>query len=156
MKNVALVTCSGVPELTDDDRLLIPALRRRGVEAAPVVWDAPIDWTQFDRVILRSCWDYHLRTTDFLGWINELDRLCVPLQNSASLVRWNADKRYLRELQSSGARIPLTVWIDDEEEASVHGILESRGWDNAVVKPTVSASAHGLKRVFRGEPVVHV
>lgn len=53
-------------------------------------------------------------------------------------------------------RIPPTVWIDDEEEASVYSILESRGWDSAVVKPAVSASAHRLKRVFKSEPVVRV
>ena len=156
MKKVALVTCSALPELTDDDRLLIPTLRRRGVEATPVVWDAPVDWTLFDRVILRSCWDYHLRTTEFLEWIEELDRLSVPLQNSASLVRWNTDKRYLLELQSAGMRIPLTVWIDDHEDANVHAILDAQGWDSAVAKPTVSASAHLLKRVFKGEPVVRV
>ena len=156
MKKVALVTCSALPELTDDDRLLIPTLRRRGVEGMPVVWDAPVDWTLFDRVVLRSCWDYHLRTTEFLEWIEELDNLSVPLQNSASLVRWNTDKRYLLELQSAGVQIPLTVWVDDKEEASVHSILEALSWESAVVKPTVSASAHCLKRVFRGEPVVRV
>ena len=53
-------------------------------------------------------------------------------------------------------RIPPTVWIEVDEEASVHSILESRGWDSAVVKPTVSASAHRLKRVWKSEPVVRV
>lgn len=40
MKKVALVTFSGLPELTDDDRLLIPSLRQCSVEAVSVVWDA--------------------------------------------------------------------------------------------------------------------
>jgi len=156
VKQVALVTYSGCPELTDDDRLLVPSLRRRGVEAVPVVWDSPVDWARFDLIILRSCWDYHLRADEFIQWIGELERSCVPLRNSASLVRWNADKRYLRQLEHQGARIPQTVWIGNDEEADVNAILESQGWDSAVVKPTVSASAHRLKRVFKVEPVVRV
>ena len=66
MKQIALVSYAGCPELTDDDRLLLPALRRLGVEATCAVWDAPLDWSQFDQVILRSCWDYHLRANEFL------------------------------------------------------------------------------------------
>ena len=156
MRRIALVTYSACPQLTDDDRLLVPALRQYGANAVPVVWDSTVDWTQFDQVILRSCWDYHLRADEFLHWLGELERLRVPLHNSASLVRWNADKRYLRQLEAKGARIAPTVWIGEEEEASVHGILESQGWDSAVVKPVISASAHRLQRVCKGEPLVLV
>jgi glutathione synthase/RimK-type ligase-like ATP-grasp enzyme len=156
VKQIALVTYSGCSELTDDDRLLVTALQQCDVNAVPVVWDTPVDWARFDQIILRSCWDYHLRADEFLQWIGEIERLRVPLHNSASLVRWNADKTYLRQLQGAGGRIPETVWIGGEEEATVHGIMESQGWDSAVVKPTVSASAHRLTRVFKGDPVVRV
>lgn len=114
-----------------------PALRERGFEALPVAWDAPTDWAQFDQIIFRSCWDYHLRITEFLEWIRKLDSLAVSVQNSSNLVCWNADKRYLKQLQAAGAQIPPTVWIDEEKEASVHDIIDSRGWTSAVVKPTV-------------------
>jgi glutathione synthase/RimK-type ligase-like ATP-grasp enzyme len=156
MKQIALVSYAGCPELTDDDRLLLPALRQLGVEAKCVVWDAPADWTEFDQVILRSCWDYHLRAKEFLDWVSRLEQLAVPVQNSPCLVRWNADKRYLRQLEEAGASIPPTVWIEDREEVSVHEILAARGWESAVVKPTVSASAHNLRRVFKSEPVVRL
>ena len=156
MKKIALITSAAWSELTDDDRLLVPALRRCGLDAVPVVWDSAVKWDQFDHVILRSCWDYHLRAPAFLEWIGELERLGVPLHNSPGLVRWNADKTYLLQLEHAGARIPATVWIGDGEEANVQRILERQGWRSAVVKPTVSASAHGLKRIFLGDPVVRV
>jgi|SRR5215472_2699140 len=156
MKRIALATCAGWPELTDDDRLLIPALRQLEVEAVPVVWDAPVDWTQFDQVILRSCWDYHLRLNEFLDWIEALKKSNVQVQNSPALVHWNADKRYLRQLKVTGASIPPTVWIEDQEEVCVQEILHARGWDSGVLKPTVSASAHNLRRVFKDESVVRV
>ena len=77
-------------------------------------------------------------------------------ENRPRLLRWNADKRYLRQLEAAGASIPATVWIEDREEVSVHEILASRGWESAVVKPTVSASARNLRRIFKDEPVVRL
>src|SRR5215831_14933960 len=102
MKQIALVSYAACPELTDDDRLLIPAFAARGVTALPVVWDADINWRRFDRVVLRSCWDYHLRLSEFLTWLEQLERLGVRLSNSARLVRWNSNKNYLRELKARG------------------------------------------------------
>ncbi len=156
MKKIALVTYSGAPELSADDRLLLPELRKHGVEALPVAWDSAADWTRFDQIVLRSCWDYHLRLAEFREWLSELERLAVPLQNPSSLVRWNLDKRYLRELQEAGEQIPPTVWIDEADERDVGDILETQGWKSAVVKPTVSASAHSLKRVFKDDPAMSV
>ena len=81
MKQIALVSYAGCPDLTDDDRLLLPALRHLGVEATCAVWDAPVDWTQFDQVVLRSCWDYHLRHNEFLDWVGRIEQSFVLLQN---------------------------------------------------------------------------
>ena len=158
MRKIALVTYAGYPNLTDDDRLLVPALRRLNVEAMPVAWDAPVSWTEFDQVIIRSCWDYHLRPAEFLQWIEQLERSRVSLHNSPRLMRWNADKRYLRDLQETGVhketavRIPPTIWLESGEEADTRSVLKSNGWESAVVKPTIGASAHGLGRISAGEP----
>jgi glutathione synthase/RimK-type ligase-like ATP-grasp enzyme len=152
MKQIALVSYAACPQLTDDDRLLIPAFARRGVRAVPAVWDADISWSQFDRVVLRSCWDYHLRLSEFLKWIERLERLDIPLSNSARLVRWNADKSYLRELKARGVRIPPTFWIEAHEERDVATILRKMGWASAIAKPVVSASAHGLQQVSVDRP----
>ena len=54
MKQIALVSYAACPQLTDDDRLLIPAFARRGVRAVPAIWDTDINWSQFDCVVLRS------------------------------------------------------------------------------------------------------
>ena len=123
MKQIALVSYAGCPDLTDDDRLLLPALRHLGVEATCAVWDASVDWSQFDQVVLRSCWDYHLRSNEFLDWVGRIEQSFVPLQNFPTLIHWNVDKRYLRQLEAAGASIPPTVWIEDREEVNVQEIL---------------------------------
>ena len=156
MKRIALATCTAWPKLTDDDNLLIPALRQLNIEAVAAVWDEPANWAQYDQVVIRSCWDYHLRPGEFLGWIENLEASCISVQNIPSLIRWNVDKRYLRQLRAAGISIPPTVWIEDREEISAHEILEAEGWVSGVVKPTVSASAHNLRRVFKDEPLFQV
>jgi hypothetical protein len=152
MKQIALVSYAAFPDLTDDDRLLIPAFARRGVSAVPVSWDADINWRQFDRVVLRSCWDYHLRLDEFLSWLDRLEHLNVRLSNSASLIRWNVDKTYLKELNARGVRIPPTFWIEAHQEGDVARILRTEGWRSVIAKPIVSASAHGLERVYVERP----
>ena len=148
MKPIALASYAECPELTDDDRLLIPAFARRGVRAVPVSWDADTDWHQFQKVVIRSCWDYHLRLPEFLKWIGHLENLDVKLSNSARLIRWNAEKTYLKELKELGVHIPPTFWIEEHEEHDVDLILRTKGWSSAIAKPIVSASAHGLERLF--------
>lgn len=148
MKRVALATHSGCPHLTEDDRLLIPALRDLGIEARPVVWDEEnVGWREFDQVIVRSCWDYHLRLPEFLAWITNLESQHVELQNSALLVRWNADKRYLRQVEELGVTIPETCWLNEGEEHSLRTITQAWGWERAVVKPIISATAYKTRRI---------
>jgi glutathione synthase/RimK-type ligase-like ATP-grasp enzyme len=151
VKTVALVTCAEFPNLSHDDRLLLPELDQFGFRGVPIRWDAAVGWTQFDRVVIRSCWDYHLRFSEFLDWLEKVTPLAPRLQNTSSLVRWNADKRYLRELQNGGVKIPPTIWIAAGEVVNVTGLLKDHDWESGIVKPTVSASAHGLLRVFGGD-----
>jgi hypothetical protein len=142
MREIALVTYSGEPNLTDDDRLVLDHLKRGGAAAEIVNWDSKeTDWHKFDAVVLRSCWEYHLRTDEFLCWIDRMDEHRIPLRNSAETVRRNIDKFYLKDLAGKGARVPPSVWVKKGEKIDLAEILESRGWSRAVVKPAISMSA---------------
>lgn len=142
MSKVAFVTYRDVPGLTPDDRLAADTLRRRGVDVEAVVWDAPdVSWEEFDLVILRSCWEYHLRTGEFSGWVARMEDRGVALWNPPRVVQWNTDKSYLRDLAAEGVNIPPTVWLDRDSDINLTEILEANGWTEAVVKPTVSMSA---------------
>lgn len=147
---IALATYSLAPELTEDDRQLLEPLARRGIHAEPVVWDAPgVDWTAYDAVIIRSCWDYYLRRDEFLGWVEKLEATGTPLWNPPAVVRWNSDKSYLRELEAAGVAVVPTRWVAPGEPAPLAELLEETGWDEAVVKPVVSAAAHETWRTSR-------
>lgn len=147
MHRIALATWCDLPELSEDDQLLLEPLDQRGISAEPVAWDdAGIDWNQFDAVVVRSCWDYHLRHGDFVRWTESLERIGVPLWNSAPVLRWNSDKTYLRDLQNNGTPVVPTRWIEAGSGLTLADLMEETGWDDVVVKPTISASAHNTWR----------
>jgi glutathione synthase/RimK-type ligase-like ATP-grasp enzyme len=148
--SIALATCAQVPNLTPDDQLLLRALVAGGSRAEPAIWDsAGTDWTKYDAVVIRSCWDYHLRLSAFIAWLEAVERSGTALWNPAAVLRWNADKIYLREVAGRGVDIVPTLWISSEDGISLVKILEQQGWDDAVVKPSVSASAYQTKRLDR-------
>ncbi len=142
MKRVGFITYRDLPALTPDDRLAFAPLRELGIEAIPVVWDSSdIDWKSFDTLVLRSCWDYHYKPEIFTKWLDRLERSGVAIWNPSSVIRWNMDKRYLGDLRQSGANIPRTLFIEAGAKANLPAALEESGLEQAVIKPTISATA---------------
>jgi hypothetical protein len=133
---VALVTCAELPEADPDTRRVIPQLAAHGIDATPAVWsDAAIDWSAFDLAIVRSCWDYAARRTEFLAWASRVPRLA----NAAEVLAWNTDKRYLAALAGAGIPIVPTTWVRPGDAWA-----PPRARDDAqkcVVKPAVSLCA---------------
>lgn len=142
LKKIAFVTYQKAPHLTADDALVLDYLEQFELEAIAAVWNAPaVDWKSFDAVILRSCWDYHRQPEKFRRWIDHLEAARVPVWNPANVVRWNMNKEYLQDLAVRGASIPPTAWIKAGSSLSLHALLQDYGFDQAIIKPVVSATA---------------
>lgn len=152
MPRIALATYAAYPDLPPDDQIFQRALERRGAQAVPLLWDAPADWSGYDVVVVRSCWDYHLRHREFLAWIDRVERGGAILHNAPSILRWNSDKRYLRDLEQAGIDVVHTRWTDAAETPlSLASVLAEEGWQDVVIKPAISASATDTWRVPAGK-----
>jgi glutathione synthase/RimK-type ligase-like ATP-grasp enzyme len=157
---VALITYSGVPAITTDDRLLRDALVARGAEVDARPWDARVDWSSYHRMVLRSCWNFHHRPREFLLWVDEVkERHDGSLRNAPALVRWSVDKRYLQDLDAHGVAIVPTIWVsvgEGEEVPNLDALIAAQGWTGgAVVKPAISATAHETWRVAADDGASH-
>jgi len=142
MKKIAFATCDKYPQLTEDDRLVMEPLRQLGIEVSPLIWDsADAQSRNPGGIVIRSCWDYHYRPRQFLRWIKQTDRQGDALWNPARVVEWNLDKIYLRDLKRLGVATPETVWLERNARADLQTVLEEQGWQKAVVKPLISATA---------------
>ncbi|MEE8111514.1 MAG: hypothetical protein V3T54_02155, partial [Acidobacteriota bacterium] len=154
MDRIALVTYEGAPDLSEDDRLLLTPLKKNNIQADAAVWDDPaVRWEEFDALILRSCWDYHRRSDEFLRWIADREREKAALWNPPGLVRWNHHKGYLKSFAGTGVQIASTVHLDRGSRVSLAELMERQGWTDAVIKPTISASAYRTRLASRATAV---
>ena len=144
---VAIASFAAVPPQFTDDLLLAEALSERGVEVKRIPWDdADAGWGAYDAVVIRSTWDYASRRDEFVRWAESVGQ---ALHNSAELVRWNSDKRYIGDLGEAGIPVVQTRFVGPGDPVGRLG-------GEVVVKPTVSAggrdsgrfgpAAHGLAR----------
>lgn len=137
-----MITWSGLPEGAESEQLLLPHLAAAGVETRIVDWrTAEASFSQFDLVVLRSCWDYHLRGAEFTEWLRRTAS-SVPVLNDVKTVLWNRDKFYLEELAAMGIGIAPTIFVNGSGPISSSAWEEMGSWKQSVVKPAVSASAH--------------
>lgn len=131
---IVLAGCAALPDGDGDDAGLVMALRNRGLHARWLPWEDPAT-LDADLVILRATWDYAERLDEFLAWTRSVPHLI----NSAELVAWNADKRYLEDLHSMGVPVVPTEYFPVGEQVVVPG-------GEVVVKPAVGAGSAGAQR----------
>ena len=141
-KRLALITWGGLPQGAESERLMLPHLAASGIETEIVDWKSTaVDFSKFDVIVLRSCWDYHLRGAEFTEWLRGVGSQ-VEILNRVETVLWNLNKVYLREIEEQGIEIAPTVFVNGSGPISSSEWQEIRSWKKSVVKPAVSASAH--------------
>jgi glutathione synthase/RimK-type ligase-like ATP-grasp enzyme len=144
---IALATSAALPGLASDDRLLLRALRARGLAAEPVVWeDRLFDWTAVTLCVIRSAWDYAYRLPEFLGWVHRLAE-AVPLWNPAPVIVWNTHKQYLVDLAARGVPTVPTRVLAAGSHRLLADVLEETGWEDVVLKAAVAQTGRYLMRV---------
>jgi glutathione synthase/RimK-type ligase-like ATP-grasp enzyme len=142
---VIFATCHDQPLIAKDDEPLAAAIRAQGVTVTPM------PWTEIDRyalvdappVVLRSTWDYHRAPMVFWSWLTAVGDSGRTVWNKPSIARANIDKIYLEQLDARGIAIPHTRWLDRADQATVRQTLAEEGWDRAVLKPRIAATAYG-------------
>jgi glutathione synthase/RimK-type ligase-like ATP-grasp enzyme len=149
---VIFATCHHRPLIAPDDEPLAAALEARGLSVTPIPWteidpDALLD---AGPLVLRSTWDYHRVPTLFRAWLQSLEDSGRTVWNDAGIARGNIDKIYLRQFESSGIAIPATRWLDHIDNDAIEQALADAGWDRAVFKPRIAATAYGTFLVSRG------
>ncbi|NQE66737.1 hypothetical protein NG2371_01185 [Nocardia gamkensis] len=137
-------------------------LAERGVKARLVHLDDldDMDWSGVGLVNVRMCRGYHT-TPGFLARLERLHTLLqelpqgpVPLVNHLPLLRDAIDKgRYLRALaDKEGITLIPTRWLPSGTDLRIEDLMEDTGWDDLVIKPTVSAGSWRTIRVSRTGP----
>ncbi|KAA3642776.1 MAG: hypothetical protein DWQ07_19820 [Chloroflexi bacterium] len=142
-KKIAFATYAKLGETGPDDQPAADALQDMGYTVEAAVWNAQdVEWGQYQAVVIRSCWDYHLHPTQFIEWLQQLEKLSISVLNPPNVLRWNMDKSYLLDMADWGIRVTPTVRLPKSAKVELGDVLATKGWEQAVVKPLISASAH--------------
>ena len=141
---MALAAAAPWPDLLDEGPLILAALEAAGLEGSTAVWSDPsVDWPGFDLVVANGVWDVIHHVDEYLGWVDALERSGVPVVNSPAILRWNLDKRYLRDLEAAGVPVVPTAWVEqDGTGAPAPVTLEGE----VVVKPSISGGGFRTAR----------
>jgi glutathione synthase/RimK-type ligase-like ATP-grasp enzyme len=142
---VAFTAPPHFPDLHDDWPLARAALGDLGIDATAVVWSDPAaDWASFDLIVANGAWDNIHRVDEFLAWLDARERSGVRVVNSPATLRWNLDKRYLRELAAAGVPIVPTTWVERDGAGAPVDLALAAG--EVVVKPSISGGGHRTAR----------
>lgn len=149
----------GHPEAREDywehDLEFAPMARacaQRGIEFTTVIWDDPaLDAGAFDAFVIGTTWDYASQPRKFLTTLDRLSKR-RPLFNAPSVVRWNLEKTYLKDLLAHGVPVVPTLWRPRASATTIVRAFDELGVDEIVVKPQVGASSWRQVRLRRGDP----
>ena len=137
--------------------LMMDAMRAafvdRNLDVRELCWDdEATDWSTYDAVIIGTTWDYWDRRDEYVQTLAKIGD-ATHLWNPIETVRWNIDKRYLRDLEAKGAPMIPTLWLDDPSETAITEAFDHFKDDDLVIKRQIGASSDGQHRIRRGDPI---
>lgn len=132
------------------DHLLFEPLADRGWQTEEIPWrNEETDWNRFDAVIIRSPWDYQDDPDSFIRVLETIDQSSAHLENSLNIIRWNLDKRYLREMDQKGIPVVQTLWKKQLTASEIDPLFQEFQTDELIIKPVISANADHTYRITR-------
>ncbi|MEX2171843.1 MAG: hypothetical protein WD851_21160 [Pirellulales bacterium] len=138
----AFLTMGDLGDYVTDDELAVEPFAQQGWQVEFVPWSDPtVDWNRFDAVVVRSTWDYQSNAGEFERTLVAIDRSRARLANELATMRWNLNKRYLRDLGTRGVPIPPTLWLHGLAASDLPAMFQQLRAEEIVIKPVVGAGA---------------
>lgn len=144
-----------IQQVLDEDNYVLEALQKSGFRVCKKAWcDPEFDWGSAKALMFRTTWDYFDRYPEFSVWLKKVSKTC-KLINSAKLIEWNIDKRYLLELKLKGINVAPTLLLEQGSNADLTKAFAEQGWKEAVLKPVVSGAARHTYRITADNAIEH-
>jgi len=140
-------------ELIEELGKLGPALTNEGMELIETRWREIAERAgEFDAILPLMVWDYFEGNEEaFLSAIAKAEK-STPVFNSFDVIKWNADKSYLDEMEARGAPIIRTTAVDRVTHTNVARAFEELETDTLVIKPRVGGGAWRQVLYKQGDP----
>ena len=116
-------------------------------------WTAAGDLTGARLVLPLLVLGYNRAPSQWQEQVSAWEAQGVPLHNPPEVLRWNADKRYLRTLAARGAPVTPTRFVNRVDAETLHSAATHFRSNTLVAKPQISATAWQTIRWSPGEPL---
>jgi len=131
----------------NEDDLLINYLQRKEFTIEKAIWNNPeVNWESYDLVLLKSPWDYFNMIGDFYQWLTAMENKNVKLINPITIIKWNADKHYLKDIEEGGLKIAPCIFLEKGKKVNLNEYFFKLNTEILIVKPAVSG---GSKNTFK-------
>jgi len=131
----------------NEDDTLIAFLNAKGLNITKEIWnDEKVNWDNYDLAIIKSPWDYFDLIEDFYAWLAVIERKNVRLLNPIDIVKWNADKHYLLDIENAGLNVTPSIFLSKDDEIDLNIYFQKLNTTNFIIKPAVSG---GSKNTFK-------
>ncbi|MDT0643186.1 hypothetical protein RM553_10130, partial [Zunongwangia sp. F363] len=153
MSEIGFVTCKKYPGLFPDDIPVVRFLENKGNKVEPVVWDDHlIKWDDFNILVIRSVWDYHLNPERFMEWLEVLVSNNIKVLNPVKTMRGNLHKEYLLDYQDMDLPVIPTKLIRKNQFHNLSGLWSGNNYQSEIViKPAISLNSHHTYKISRNE-----
>ena len=133
--------------VNNEDNQIISFLTEKGLNISKEIWnDERVEWENYDLAILKSPWDYFDLIEDFYVWLAKLESKKVRLLNPLSIVKWNADKHYLLDIEHASLKVTPSIFITKGDKINLIEYFDKFETEKIIVKPVVSG---GSKNTFK-------
>lgn len=144
---IAYLSMNTLEEFECYDSLTFAVMREYGFKVSEIPWQSDTDWSVYDYVIIRSTWDYQVHADEFIKVLQNIENSDAKLLNPLSIVEWNINKHYLRDLESNGVTIVPTIWNEILTEELLISAFHDFAKCELIIKPAVSANADDTYRI---------
>jgi glutathione synthase/RimK-type ligase-like ATP-grasp enzyme len=128
-------------------------LRAAGLAVEQRVWTDAGDLAGSDLVLPLLAWGYPRAHERWVATVRAWEAAGVRLQNPASVLIWNSDKRYIGRLAERGVPVVPTVYADRLSPQLLADAAGRFATDRLVAKPQISAGAWQTIRWSPGDPL---
>ncbi|KEO72481.1 glutathione synthetase [Anditalea andensis] len=149
-----MVTCESMGDYNNnaesEDQILAALLTQYQLSFKFEIWsDKSVNWLQYTHIIIKSPWDYFDRYKEFTTWCSDIILTGIPVYNDISTVIWNADKKYLFDIESKGHRVIPTQYLSKSQNVSLNDAFEKFDTDSLIFKPSVSGGAKNTLHIIK-------
>ncbi|RZK53564.1 MAG: hypothetical protein EOO91_17425, partial [Pedobacter sp.] len=131
----------------NEDDKLIDFLKSKGLNITKEIWnDDEVNWENYDLAVIKSPWDYFNLIEDFYTWLAKIESKKIRLLNPIDIVKWNADKHYLHDIEKAGLKVTPSIFLTKRDKVNLQEYFATFQAEKIIVKPAVSG---GSKNTFK-------